>query len=237
MISETVVQRWYAGPQYDHTAQFFGWIRAASTAGSRVLNVGAGPGNGDPRCTLKGEVAELVGSDIDPEVMRNPEIDRGQITDGVTLPFADASFDFAYSDYVVEHVEHPVPFLAEVHRVLKPGGSYFFRTPNMYHYVAIASRFSPHKVHTAIANRMRNLPDDTHEPWKTYYRLNTRRQVARAAREVGFSGIDVRMVEGFPAYLRFHIVPFMAGVAYERLVNKSEILAGLRGNIFARLSR
>lgn len=44
--------------------------------------------------------------------------------DGVTLPYADASFDVVYSDQVFEHVRHPDQLLREVARVLKPGGMF-----------------------------------------------------------------------------------------------------------------
>lgn len=42
--------------------------------------------------------------------------------DGVTLPFGDAAFDVVWSKQVLEHVERPEPLLAEVARVLRPGG-------------------------------------------------------------------------------------------------------------------
>ncbi len=45
---------------------------------------------------------------------------------------------------------------------------YFFRTPNIYHYVSLIGRFSPHRFHNAIANRVRGLPDEVHESWPTY---------------------------------------------------------------------
>jgi SAM-dependent methyltransferase len=235
MISTKLFQRLYGDPKYRYTDRFFAMVRDAVDAQSRVLNLGAGPATGNNTCSLRGEVAEVVGADIDPAVLTNSEVDRAVVTDGVNLPFPDADFDAAFSDYVLEHVELPVLFLAEVHRVLRSGGTYFFRTPNIFHYVALGSRLTPHWVHTLIANRMRGLPQDAHEPWPTYYRLNCRRAIRRAAVKAGFRKIDFVMVEGHPSYLMFHIVPFMAGLAYERLVNSTELLAGLRANIFGRL--
>lgn len=38
------------------------------------------------------------------------------------LPFPDASFDSAILDNVLEHLTDPAPLLAEIKRVLKPGG-------------------------------------------------------------------------------------------------------------------
>jgi SAM-dependent methyltransferase len=42
--------------------------------------------------------------------------------DGATFPLPDADYDGVLCSQVFEHVFHPARFLAEVHRVLKPGG-------------------------------------------------------------------------------------------------------------------
>jgi SAM-dependent methyltransferase len=51
---------------------------------------------------------------------------RDQVTivegDGRTLPFADASFDLAWTQAVWQSVEDKPGFSAEIHRVLRPGG-------------------------------------------------------------------------------------------------------------------
>lgn len=47
------------------------------------------------------------------------------IYDGVNIPFPDSSFEFCFSKQVFEHVRYPEPLLAEVLRVLKPGGTFF----------------------------------------------------------------------------------------------------------------
>ena len=46
------------------------------------------------------------------------------------LPFADNSIDILISSEVVEHLPDPVPALAEMQRVLKPGGYAMVTTPN-----------------------------------------------------------------------------------------------------------
>jgi ubiquinone/menaquinone biosynthesis C-methylase UbiE len=240
MISQThpLFQKFYAGHGHDKTRLFFGMIREAAGPQARVLNLGAGPGTGYAICNLKGEFAELVGADIDPDVLNNSEIDTPVIIEnGKALPFAEHSFDLVYSDYVVEHVEFPEQFLAEIRRVLKPGASYFFRTPNIYHYVALISRFTPHWFHEWIANPSRGLPEETHDPYPTFYRLNTRRAVRRAARKAGFSKTMIEMVEGHPSYLVFHALPFLCGVAYERAVNSTSLLACVRANMIGRLTK
>jgi SAM-dependent methyltransferase len=51
---------------------------------------------------------------------------------GVTLPYPNETFDVAYSIEVVEHLHEndALAHFAEVRRVLRPGGRYWFLTPN-----------------------------------------------------------------------------------------------------------
>lgn len=51
---------------------------------------------------------------------------------GENLPFADASFDIVLCDNVVDHAEGPARIVAEIARVLRPGGFLYF-TVNVHH--------------------------------------------------------------------------------------------------------
>ena len=53
--------------------------------------------------------------------------------DGVTLPFAEATIDVVTMFDVLEHIPNVEKFLSQqVQRVLKPGGTLVFQTPNKY---------------------------------------------------------------------------------------------------------
>jgi hypothetical protein len=82
-----------------------------------------------------------------------------------------------------------------------------------------------------VANKARGLGTDAHEPYPTFHRMNTRRVLQRLARRAGFSEVELVMFEGEPSYLMFNSIAFLAGVAYERAVNSTPLLEGLRANI------
>jgi ubiquinone/menaquinone biosynthesis C-methylase UbiE len=91
----------------------------------RVLDLGCGAGDSvDMFRSLEPRV-QWTGADIaqSPEVAERTRTDAGFVTfDGEHLPFADRSFDLVYCKQVLEHVHRPQPLLAEVARVLDPGG-------------------------------------------------------------------------------------------------------------------
>ena len=235
MISDDLYNRYYADPKYDGTVAFYDWIKDEVPENAEVLNFGAGPATKNPKRILKGQVGRIVGADIDPIVLENEELDEAVVCEnGGRLPLQDARFDLVYSDFVLEHVQFPKAFLAEVHRVLKPGGVYLFRTPNLHHYVSLGSKILPHALHKLFANKIRGLDDDAHEPWPTFYRMNSKRCLSALANDCGYSQHDFRMLEAEPSYLMFHPVPFYLGLGYERLVNTTDALAGLRGTILGK---
>lgn len=205
----------------DGSRDFYDWIRSSpGIAQAKVLNVGAGPTPEPPLRRLRGEVGHLVGVDVDPVVLTNEDLDEALVTDGISLPFPQAEFDYAYSDWTVEHVDKPVAFLREIRRVLKPGGEFFFRTTNIAHYVTLVSSHTPHWFHRLVANRVRALSEDSHEPWPTYYRMNSRAVVRRQLEAAGFDQIAIKLIEPYPVYLAFNPIAFRIGVGYERFVNR-----------------
>jgi len=234
-LSAGLFSRYYPTQAWNGTLAFYSWVREHTVSTTALLNLGAGRPTRDGLRSFKGEVSQAVGADIDPVVLENDELDEARVIVGSSIPFAEDSFDVVLSDFVLEHVTAPAELLSEVIRILKPGGSFFFRTPNKHHYVALVARISPHWFHRLVANRARGLGQDAHQPHRTWYRLNSRRAIVTAAQKAGFRNIELRFWEAEPSYLVFNSAAFLCGVAYERLVNRFESLAPLRANIFGRL--
>ncbi|MGZ8630593.1 MAG: class I SAM-dependent methyltransferase [Actinomycetota bacterium] len=212
-------------PAYvDEHARFDTMVSRYSRSGAAVLDAGAGRGlRYDYTCRRR--AGRFAGADLDPGVLDNPLLTDAAIADLSALPYPDAAFDVVISKYVFEHLIEPIAVMRELRRVLKPGGHLLIQTPNRWHYVALAARLTPTRFHVWFNLRRDREAGDT---FPTRYRANDRRTLARLARTANFRIVGFEAVETKPDYLFFHPVAYRAGVAYERLVNRSEWLAGLR---------
>lgn len=56
---------------------------------------------------------------------------RIQVYDGKSIPYPNASFDVITMFDVIEHIPALDTFLSDIGRVLRPGGTLVFQTPNM----------------------------------------------------------------------------------------------------------
>lgn len=195
-----------------------------------LLDIGCGGGKLFPY-DYRGLARRVVGVDLDPALWENETLDERVHGSVEQLPFDAGSFDVAYSRYVFEHLPHPERAFAEISRVLRPGGVFVVLTPNAWHYVPLVSRLTPDSFHKFFNFRLRGR--NAEDTFPTLYRANSRRVLARLARGAGMEEDEVQMLETRPNYLMWSAVPFLAGVAYERLVNATPLLRDLRVNILA----
>lgn len=189
-----------------------------------VLDLGAGAGIIE-QLRFRGAVAEVVGVDPDERVLQNPHLDRAAVGVGEDLPLEDGSVDLAFANNVLEHLADPSCVLAEIERVLKPGGRFVAKTPNRTHYVPLLSALTPHRFHQWY-NGLRGL--DAEDIYPTHYRANAASAVRRIASGAGLDVERIELIEGRPEYLRLAAPLYACGLVYERVVNSSPIFSGFR---------
>jgi SAM-dependent methyltransferase len=105
---------------------------AELSPGAAVLEVGSGPGRLAVKLAELAPDVRVTGVDITPEMVeranalaaRTDVADRMEfrIGDVDSLPFADASFDVVVSTFSLHHWQNPAGGLADIYRVLRPGG-------------------------------------------------------------------------------------------------------------------
>jgi SAM-dependent methyltransferase len=231
-MTQHLYERYYfSKPGYTGgTKPFFDICVSHIPRGSEILEIGSGPSN---QTTQRlSQIGPVTGVDINPEVLENNACVRAEVFDGLRLPFPDNSFDSCVSNWVLEHVADPSTHFKEVGRVLRPGGTYCFRTPNLFHYVMLGSRLTPHFLHLSLANKLRGLGADAHDPYPTYYRANSKRRLTSLIHEAGMESILIRLIEPEPSYGRKHAALFYPMMFYERIVNFSDLLSNFRVVIF-----
>src|SRR6266436_5854265 len=134
------VHRNFRGRKVDLFLRFVGSARV----GGKLLDVGGGPG-------IDGEFLRLY-ANFGEVVVANPQEQRFEVSDGLRvrqikadgrdLPFESRSFDWVFSNAVIEHVgswEDQIRFANEIRRVSSKG--YFVTTPN---------KFFPLEPHTLL---------------------------------------------------------------------------------------
>lgn len=100
-------------------------VRAvAPQAGERVLDVAAGTGTSSAALAKSG--ADVVAADFSPGMIEVGRLKHPGITfvqaDAMALPFGDDEFDAVTISFGLRNIEDPKKALAEMYRVLKPGG-------------------------------------------------------------------------------------------------------------------
>jgi ubiquinone/menaquinone biosynthesis C-methylase UbiE len=117
---------------------------------------------------------------------RFPGIEAHLGSEPVALPFDDASFDTVLSCGVLEHVPDPQGSVAEIRRVLRPGGTFYVTNlPNRFSYTERAARLLGLYYHG-------KLPHD---------RVYTRRTVHELLGGQGFRVEEFRRVHMLPLTL------------------------------------
>ncbi len=114
---------------------------AGDLSGKRILDIGCSRGHLLERFRRYGGVS-FVAIELDPEMRElarshgiEAEAHQINIFKGsqiaAQLPYQDASLDVVLAAEIIEHIVDTQGFLAEIQRVLRPGGAVLLSTPNV----------------------------------------------------------------------------------------------------------
>src|SRR5205085_11778169 len=180
-------------PVYHPQRVYFDRIEALLQPGARWLDVGCGRqliprwmnGQAEWETRLAARGGLLVGVDPDFAALRDNRSCQFKLNaDAAALPFAGDSFDLITSNMVFEHVEAPLPLLAEIRRVLRPGGQLLVLTPNWLDIVTIAARVVPNRFHAGLVTRVETRRAE--DVYPTHFHFNRPRTVERLQRHAGY---------------------------------------------------
>jgi ubiquinone/menaquinone biosynthesis C-methylase UbiE len=185
----TPIRYGYTGVQKRLSAarRFAGW------EGADVLDVGCG--NGAYTIEMARDAAFVCGVDVEPERLaefaeRAAWLSHVTIAlaSGERLPMPDASFDVVFCIETLEHVVSEREALAEMRRVLRPGGTLLLTVPNKWY---------PLETHGLRGLRWSNyypfaswLPRPLHMRWANA-RIYTAREIHALLAETGWRDIRI----------------------------------------------
>jgi len=184
-----------------------------------VLDIGCGRGQANPFPWHEYPGVHLRGIDPDPRACENPYLTSfGLMEDLDEWPVEDASVDLAIARYVLEHVEKPESFFANLRRVLRPGGSFVFLCPNKYRPLSLLARVLPERA-LGFLDRARES-----DVFPTWHRANSARALRRLAREFDFETDRLTVREHHPPpWLDRFLAAFLLGLAYHRVVTLTRL--------------
>ena len=163
-------------------------LTALVTSRSEVLDFGCGDGV-TVGTWLAARSRRYVGFDVSTTAVahaRSLGLDARVIPPDGRLPFADASFDLVTCVEVLEHLFEPQVALAELRRLIRPGGAIFATVPNLAYWRRRADLFALGRWNPAGDSL------SVQQPWRDpHIRFFTRAALARLLLSYGFEEVVV----------------------------------------------
>lgn len=169
--------------------------------GSRWLELGCGhqllrswSASADELDEIASRPKLLVGIDLTFESLRKHSRIRNKVLGTATeLPFANGTFDLVAANMVVEHLDGVTTVLNEVHRILAPGGRFFFHTTNRSHYIFRLAQWTPQNLRNKIIWILQKRAEADIFP--TLYKMNDPKTIEALAAETGFTVRELNLME------------------------------------------
>jgi ubiquinone/menaquinone biosynthesis C-methylase UbiE len=167
----------------EHFEQRRAFLLAHVAAGTTVLDLGSGAGEFSAQLAAAG--ATPIAVDVAAEALRRagervPGLDARLWRADEPLPVQDASVDVVWAGEVIEHVVDVAPWLSEVRRVLRPGGTLLLTTPDHGPGTLLALALSPRRFAAHF------------EPRSDHVRFYSRRTLGELLDDLGFDVLALR---------------------------------------------
>lgn len=126
-LGRALLQQWYEAPFLERLG--------GRVDGRRVLEVGCGQGTGVEIILERFAARQVDAFDLDPDMIGRarrrlssyqPDRVRLWVGDATAIDAEDESYDAVFDFAIIHHVPAWRSAVAEVHRVLRPGGRFFF---------------------------------------------------------------------------------------------------------------
>ena len=181
-----------------------------------VLDLGAGAGI-VKQMNFKNVARRVCGVDLDPRVVDNPMLDEGRVCDASAIPYDAATFDLVFADNVLEHLAEPGGVFQRGRARSEAGRRLPLQDAEQ---VALCADHCP--ADAPLVPRGRQSAGAAARR-ATYFRRSTAQIPVRTWRHWRqrriLTVISINRIERRPEYLRFSAPTYLAGAAYERLVN------------------
>lgn len=198
-----------------------GMLTAHHSKGMEVLELGCGTGLFTSELVKSG--ANITAIDISPDLLELARRDvratnvRFLRENAYATSFADDQFDRVVGSSVLHHLE-PDQVLAEMFRVLKPGGSLSFTEPNM-----LNPQIAVQKNIPAIKRRLGDSPDET-----AFFKWG----IARRLRRHGYTAVRVQPFDFLHPATPARLVPGLVGICM--FLEKVPLLREVAGSLYIR---
>jgi ubiquinone/menaquinone biosynthesis C-methylase UbiE len=169
-------------------------LKSAVRAGGAWLELGCGrqifP---EYMSSSAGEERELVsscrlavGMDYSAEgLRRHRSLNNRLVGDIERLPFASNTFDIVSANMVMEHIQDPAAALAQIRRVLKPGGIFLFHTINSRNYAFWTARAVPQRLKNKLIWVLEGRKED--DVFPVVYKFNSAAEIRSLVDRAGLS--------------------------------------------------
>ncbi len=180
---------WYKTKTGQYVDRVEKWLvfSMLKTKSGKALDLGCGTGN--YTLELKKRGFDVIGLDASEEMLKIARLKGLNCIkgDAYNLPFPDESFDLVLSVTMFEFIHEPEKVIAEIYRVLKPGGEVLIGTMNGRSLWFIFKRLKSLFVETAYR----------------YARFYTPKELETLLENAGFRDVESAGVIFFPSFWPF----------------------------------